>query len=273
MRNNVLKARNVLETRETKHRLAEIERWLSPPDPSTNINYAKKLRHDGTRTWFLESIAFQEWCLGSRRHLWLQGLPGYGKTVLSATLLDHLEAGDSIVLSFFFDFNDARKQSKEGMQRSLAFQLYSRGLQPTMLEDLFQAHQAGQSQPTIVALSDVLIKMIAGQKKVTIVLDALDESTTRDEVIHWIEIVASSTDLSHVQLLCTSRPETEFIRAIPPLIGEQNCLSLDKQAINADIRAFVIAELQQRPRLVDKNLSQGIFERICDKVGDRADGM
>jgi len=47
-------------------------KWLSPPDPSTNHNTACEARHDGTATWFLEGITYNEWkATGSL--LWTHG--------------------------------------------------------------------------------------------------------------------------------------------------------------------------------------------------------
>ncbi|CEO59613.1 Putative Pfs, NACHT and Ankyrin domain protein [Penicillium brasilianum] len=249
--------------------------WLCPPDPSTNANHARTLRHEGTGAWLLENPVFQSWHSGSRRHLWLHGLAGCGKTVLSATVLDHLAKGNNrLILSFFFDFSDTTKQTLDGMLRSLAFQLYQSGVgSANHLNALFQAHQNGSDQPTTKALLDIIFKMLAAQRKVSIVLDALDESKTRDDVLLWIQDVISRPELAHVQLLYTGRPESEFLRDIPPLIGKQNCLSLDKQAVNADIRSWVTAQLFQRRYFKEKPLSEDLLERIRTKVGDGADGM
>ncbi|PCD28405.1 hypothetical protein FGRA07_03544 [Fusarium graminearum] len=112
--------------KETKHAVlsmasdshsTKIERWLSPSDFTTNANLARQRRHPGTGTWLLESSAFQEWKLGSRQHLWLYGLAGCGKTVLSGTILDHLResAAHHTVLAFFFDFTDTKKQRLEDL--------------------------------------------------------------------------------------------------------------------------------------------------------------
>lgn len=256
-------------------RTDKIIRWLCPPDPSTNANHARTLRHEGTGTWLLENPVFQSWHSGARRHLWLHGLAGCGKTVLSATVLDHLAKGnDRLILSFFFDFSDTTKQTLEGMLRSLAFQLYQGGDGSAFhLDALFQAHQNGSDQPATKALLDIIFKMLVVQKKVSIVLDALDESKTRDDVLLWIKGVVSRPELGHVQLLYTGRPESEFLRDIPSLIGKQNCVSLNKQAVDADIRSWVRAQLSQRHDFKEKPLSQDLLERIQRKVGDGADGM
>jgi hypothetical protein len=256
-------------------RTDKIKCWLCPPDPSTNANHARKLRHEGTGAWLLENPVFLEWHSGSRRHLWLNGLAGCGKTVLSATVLDHLAKGnDRLILSFFFDFSDTTKQTLDGMLRSLAFQLYQGGAGSAgLLDALFQAHQNGRDQPATKTLEDVVYKMIAVHKEGAVVLDALDESTTRGELLLWMNDMVSRPELGHVQLICTSRPEPEFMRDIPLLIGEENCLALDKESINADIRSYVVAQLLQRREFRDKRLSQDLLEGIQKKVGDGADGM
>lgn len=253
----------------------KIKRWLCPPDPSTNFNHARALRHEGTGTWLLSNAAFQSWLSRSRQYLWLHGLAGCGKTVLSATVLDHLLNGnDSFTLSFFFDFSVTTKQDLDGMLRSLAFQLYQGGVGSAVyLDDLFRAHHAGSVQPATKVLSDTVFKMLAAQGKVSIVLDALDESSTRCDILLWIKSVVSGPEFSHIQLLFTSRPEFEFLRDIPSLIGEQNCLPRDKRAVNSDIRAWVTAQLSQQRDFTGKYLPQDLLESIRTKVGDEADGM
>ncbi|KAL4995400.1 purine and uridine phosphorylase [Aspergillus recurvatus] len=252
-----------------------IRRWLRPPDPSTNANHARTLRHEGTGAWLLKHPIFQSWHAGARRHLWLYGLAGCGKTVLSATVLEYLEAeNNDLILRFFFDFSDTTKQTLDGMLRSLAFQLYQRGIGSAIhLDTLYQEHHSGSNEPATKVLLDTILKMLLVQKKVYIVLDALDESKTRDDILMWIKNVVSSPELVHIQLLFTGRPESEFQRCMPPLIGEQNCLPLEKQAVNSDIRSWVTAQLSQRHDFTEKSLSQELREGICRRVGDGADGM
>ncbi|KAH7190158.1 hypothetical protein DER44DRAFT_844823 [Fusarium oxysporum] len=253
------------------YRFAKIERWLSPSDYSTNANLARKRRHPGTGTWLLNSPAFQEWKLGSRQHLWLYGLAGAGKTVLSTTILDHLLQIDTYTtLTFFFDFNDARKQKLEDLLRSLAVQLYHTGNETARrLDSLFTSHDDGRRQPDTGALSACINTMIQITGKIFVIIDALDECTTREELLQWIRGLASS----NAQILVTGRPEAEFQGEIPRLFDERNCVLLDKKAVNADIRSYVNVTLEQKPDFVDKKLSQGILDEIRDKIGDGADGM
>ncbi|KAM0369148.1 hypothetical protein ACHAPY_011168 [Fusarium culmorum] len=87
-----------------------------------------------------------------------------------------------------------------------------------------------------------------------------------------ISEVLSSTS-KKAQLIVTGRPEVEFRSAIPQSFDKLNCVQLDKNVINADIRSYVEAALEQKPDFVDKKLSPSILEEIRDKIGEGADGM
>ncbi|CAG9956773.1 unnamed protein product, partial [Clonostachys rosea f. rosea IK726] len=81
--------------------------------------------------------------------------------------------------------------------------------------------------------------MLAAQEQVVIVLDALDESISRDKLLRWIKDTVSRQGLSYIQIVYTSRPKSEFQYDIPSLIGAENSLALDKQSVNADIRSYI----------------------------------
>uniref|UniRef100_A0A8H7NI03 Nephrocystin 3-like N-terminal domain-containing protein n=1 Tax=Bionectria ochroleuca TaxID=29856 RepID=A0A8H7NI03_BIOOC len=217
----------------------------SPPDPSTNANHARKLRHGGTGAWLLEHPVFQDWYSGSRQHLWLHGLAGCGKTVLSATVLDYLAKGSGrLILSFFFDFGDEAKKTVDGMLRSLVFQLYRGGL-------ILRVSSTPHSKHIKMAATSL-------QQKRS---QMLYESTSRDELLRWIKDTVSRQGLSHVQIVCTSRPESKFQCDMPSLMGAENSLALDKQSVNADIRSYVAAQLSERRDFRDKRLSPEIRDK------------
>src|SRR2546423_3629801 len=111
-----------------EQRREKIERWLSPPDPSTNYNKALRQRQEGTGNWFLQSHAFAKWKTQRNSFLWLYGIPGCGKTILSSTIIEDLKRTLSRqpLLYFYFDFNDTDKQTLDSMVRSLMSQLYSK---------------------------------------------------------------------------------------------------------------------------------------------------
>ncbi|KAH9009362.1 hypothetical protein EDB83DRAFT_462122 [Lactarius deliciosus] len=65
--------------------------WLSPADPSTNHNIARKAQHKGTAMWFFQGNIFIEWkSTGSL--LWIHGKSGSGKSVICSSVIQDIMA-------------------------------------------------------------------------------------------------------------------------------------------------------------------------------------
>ncbi|KAF4893181.1 hypothetical protein CGCVW01_v014154 [Colletotrichum viniferum] len=109
----------------TSQRHTDLRRWLSPPNSSTNADSARIVRQEGTGSWIFDEPSFQLWRSGFRQHIWLYGLSGSGKTVLSTTIFDRLKKEDvQCLLQFYFDFRDPKKQTLDAMLRGLLYQLH-----------------------------------------------------------------------------------------------------------------------------------------------------
>jgi hypothetical protein len=79
-----------IQSRSREERLGRICSWLSVPDPSTNYHKAHKQRQAETGLWLLDGPKFKEWKQRAASRLWLYGIPGCGKTILSSTIIEHL---------------------------------------------------------------------------------------------------------------------------------------------------------------------------------------
>lgn len=254
-------------------RVASIKRWLSPSDPSTNLINAKKSWHPGTGAWFLDSDVFSQWKLGSRRHLWLYGMPGCGKTILSATIFDRLAQLDNcVILTFFFDFTDTKKQKLSDLLRSLAFQLY--GSHPGSqkdLDDLFTTFDSASMQPDTHTLSECIKSMMQTPQKIVILLDALDECLEGRELLQWIkELVLAFTN---VQVIATGRPEHYLQQNLVVLLGEENCLPLKKESVDNDIRSYIKARLEESQEFKRWANFPDVLEQIRVAVSSKSNGM
>ena len=51
---------------------ANIRKWLSPPDSSTNHNIARGSQHEGTTTWLFEGGTYEKW-KSTPSLLWIHG--------------------------------------------------------------------------------------------------------------------------------------------------------------------------------------------------------
>lgn len=78
-----------LENVATTHQ-KDILAWLDAPNPAPRNTRALQGRHPGTGSWYIRSEVFDRWTKGPNSVSWLWGIPGCGKTVLSATIIERL---------------------------------------------------------------------------------------------------------------------------------------------------------------------------------------
>lgn len=250
--------------------------WLDGPDPSTNYNRALKVRTPNTGSWFIESSVYGDWIIRRGTLLWLHGIPGCGKTILSSTVLEHVlnqyrTKPDSAVLSFFFDFNDPEKQRHEKMIRSLICQL-SMYCSDSVLQDLYSSCSNGLRQPTGKVLLITLHQMMTLMGDTYIILDALDECTERDELLTDLEEIVSWKD-TNFHLLTTSRKETDIEEALTPLSHIRDRISIQSAPVNADIRTYIHDRLRVDRKLKRWQKHPRVQLEIEDTLLRKADGM
>ncbi|KAH7144927.1 hypothetical protein DER46DRAFT_672692 [Fusarium sp. MPI-SDFR-AT-0072] len=124
------------------------------------------------------------------------------------------------------DFNDVEKKSLGGLLRSLAFQLYRRGGEATSshLDQLFTSCGGGSKDPDDLELESCVSAMVKATGQVFILIDPLDECTSRKSFLSWIGRAKSES----IQFILTTRPEDYIQKSLSRFLGEENCLSLDK---------------------------------------------
>ena len=258
----------------------ELFRWLSAPDPSENCNKALDRRQEGTGLWFFQTSLFQKWQIEENSFLWLHGIHGCGKTILSSSIIDYLEKAcpERLLLYFYFDFNDSSKQTLEGLVRSLASQLYRKcKCAQAALDSLFSSHENGRRQPSSKSLFEVFSQMLNQAKDVWIVLDALNECRTpkgslAEGLLSWIASLQS--DQRNVHLLVTSRPEHEIEEVLRKLAkSEENIIPIQSDLINNDIRSYVRTRVRGGKLLERWGKTLYVLEEIETRLMEKANGM
>ncbi|MCJ1475156.1 hypothetical protein MMC13_003816 [Lambiella insularis] len=84
----------------------QLVRWLCPghSDPEETLEATICIRQKDTGKWFLETEEWKQWLEVGHGLFWVHGLPGCGKTVLSATVIEHLlglcSSTDSTIVYF-----------------------------------------------------------------------------------------------------------------------------------------------------------------------------
>jgi hypothetical protein len=234
-------------------RLNKVCGRLSAPDPSSNHYKARKQRQDDTGLWLLEGDKFRVWKEDAASILWLYGIPGCGKTILSSTIIETLsqhcsDDTDMVTAYFYFDFNDTQKQDPELMVCSLLRQLLQRlSMVHRSIDAFFSACENG-SRPPLHTLLEVTQQALQEFSHVYIVIDALDECTQRLELLGILETIAGWR-LQNLHLLMTSRKERDIETSVEGYVGDAICLQSD--IVDTDIQRYIQQRLSD-----DKSLTK-----------------
>ncbi|KXH45551.1 pfs domain-containing protein [Colletotrichum salicis] len=276
---DVSQIRSATKSLQQSQHFQEVMKWLSPPDPSTNYNKACQQRHECTGQWFLESKEYSEWKKSPKSSLWLHGIPGCGKTILSSTVikdLSNIQPYAKNLLYFYFDFTDTSKQSLEKAVRSLIAQLYSKSQDvQAHLNSLYSSCKNASRQPSIDSLISIFEAIAQQTGEVWIVLDALDECQKRtglsnEGLLYWIEGILNLPQVN-IHLLVTSRPEHDIKSALERYINNQ--IPLQSDLVTDDIRAYIHGTVRQHEGFKRWRTREEILDEIEGHLMEKANRM
>jgi ankyrin repeat domain-containing protein 50 len=232
----------------------QVRGWINAPDPSSNYNEACKRRHPRTGLWLVHGLSFQKWLDEDHSFLWLNGLPGCGKTVLSSTAIQHTlrhrRSNPRIGIAFhYFTFTDDAKQNVSGMLRTMLLQLSNQ------LDDghaaliaLHNTYKAGE--PPVQALENTLKQILLKFQDVYVVIDALDESPRGERRDPVLETLAEMHGwlIGGLHILITSRDEADIRDGLSPQTSDE--VSMDNKDVDKDIEDYVVQRLRNDPKFI-----------------------
>lgn len=258
-------------------KLLAIKDWITAPDPSTNHHKAIKQRQADTGLWLLESKEFAKWKNSPASRLWLHGIPGCGKTILSSSIIEQLlqrcDGTNAVIAYFYFDFTDAQKRNPELMLRSLFCQIIQRtSVVLPCFDALFLSCNNGKRQPTLQALLNVIPQVMQQLTHIYIVIDALDECAQRSDLMDMLETLAE-WPLDNMHLLLTSRKERDIESSIGSYIEREDTINLDRDVVDKDILLYVRQRLIDDKGLAKWNKDTAIKQEIEAALLNRASGM
>ncbi|KAG8752411.1 hypothetical protein FRC14_007052 [Serendipita sp. 396] len=244
-----------LEDMKMSESRKEVLQWLKGSDLTTNHDTALKKHGSGTGKRLLDSKEFKSWMEEDGKILWLNGIPGAGKTVLSSTVIEHLisECKSSVenrMAYYYFDFREHGKQTASDCLRSLVHQLCEQSERiPRVVQDLYTECKGvtpSLSQPTMT-----LIGLFEDGSKYFIVIDALDECREEEEeherelFFEALQEIVSSAS-GRYSIFIASRPEVDISQNLTDLDAIN--FNIQHNLINADIHSHVRACLEKEVR-------------------------
>jgi hypothetical protein len=250
-----------------RHRL--IMDWLSLADfPAQQSDFIARRQAD-TGLWFLNSPEFTRWVHGLSETLFCPGIPGAGKTMMSAITVDYLQnkiqTADVGVAYLYCNYKGQADQTASSLLAAILKQLVQDQTSiAEPLSKLYDHHEVRRTRPSLKETHNVLQSVLAGYSRVYVVIDALDEcdSDHRLELLSKLRSLQSKADL---RLMATSR-------FLPVITEEFNGVpQLEVQADDADVKRFVNGQIKRLPRCVQRDDTLQIM--IQDKITEAVGGM
>lgn len=269
-----------IRDREAGVLLSTIADWYGSDDFAKHQDYYFSLRHSGTGLWALEDPKYKQWVDGGASTLLCPGIPGSGKSILHATMVNDLctryELDDSVIVVYFYcSFQRLAEQTIRNMLSVLVRQMFQeRNHLPRDVEALYDKHCRRKTSPSVNELEQLLHSLIQDYHKVFILMDAMDEcmSDERDCTEFLDKIFDLQRSKNAISLLVTTR----WIPRIIEHFGA--CPQLEIRARQEDIERYLddnISRLPVKPHVkikVDSSMVT-IQDAVKSRVVDAADGM
>ncbi|KAK8137409.1 hypothetical protein PG984_002902 [Apiospora sp. TS-2023a] len=269
---------DVRETRKITTRIEEssertkVLKAFLKHNPQENYDMSLSLRHPRTGLWLLRLPAFQTWLDTPGSKLWLSGIPGAGKTVLAASVIEAALArsSDKVAVAFYFcDYKTETTWNPCTILGVIAAQLALQseeayGELASFYDQLHPPNGLPRS-PRILELTMALSTMTDKFDQVFLIVDALDECGEHTTSV--VETLASyANDHDNVCAALLSRDEDE----IRFRLGD-DFENLEIAAHSEDVAEYVSSEIQERVRtgrlrVGDNDLLADIQRTLVDKA-------
>jgi Cdc6-like AAA superfamily ATPase len=217
-------------------------------DPSSNHNRACDLHEPHTGNWLTKSPEYENWVNGSTRFLWLHGIPGSGKTVLASYIIKDVKQScqnspNRIAWAYYYCYFQREQDESSYLLRWVINQLcrQSRYI-PKEVRAMYDEGDQPSTPSLMIALSAVLHKL----DHVYLVVDALDESLNRQNLLDIIAQIATNDEFKKIRLMALSRKEIDIERALKDISTD---LSLSNSWVDKDIRLYIQNRLDNSRKL------------------------
>ncbi|KAH7359598.1 NACHT domain protein [Pyrenochaeta sp. MPI-SDFR-AT-0127] len=260
------------ENTEKAHQRQEyqsIRTEISPRTYGNKLDWLHARRCDGTGTWLIKDPVFASWIDikdASTTILWLQGIPGSGKTFLSSNAVNETQ-NHGRTLYAFLSYTFSNNVSALSIIHSLIFQLAS-------FDDDLQAilcQSSRQSLKSSIDASKTLLSTLLHRAgPVFIIVDGLDEidRIERSRLLKYLLDIGK--DCSETKLLISSRPEadiTDILRDQSKVIRVDN---RNSGSIQTFITHHTLTWFEERQFLPE---AQADIERFLAPLASNSRGM
>ncbi|PWY96736.1 NACHT domain protein [Aspergillus sclerotioniger CBS 115572] len=188
---------------------------INPRTYDDKLNWYHGRVCKGTGGWLRQDDTFKRWLdTGNRtsRVLWLQGIPGAGKTFLAGTVVDIARTASHTAFAFL-SHTFRSNTSALSVLHSLIFQLAS---QHDDLQDVL-CHSAHEHIKSNVTVAVALLKEVLGCAGTAfLVIDGVDEIDEIERGVLLKQLLLLSQECQETRILISSRQEVDITAILQP---------------------------------------------------------
>jgi hypothetical protein len=263
---------DTLNMRQNDHERQAILNWLTPIDYFTEQNDFIGRRQNGAGKWLLDSTEFRGWLKDNNQTLFCPGIPGAGKTIMTAVVIQHLSMrfnlDPSIGIAYVYcNYRRHEEQSPTNLLAALLKQLlHEQQSLPGNITDLYHHHKRNQTLPQLEEIASALHSVVAAYSRTFVVIDALDECNASDgSRMEFLRYVFNLQASLGINLFVTSR-------FIPEIVKEfEGTLSLEVRASDEDVHRYVASQFPRLPSFVSRNVE--LQDEIKSAIVEAIKGM
>jgi hypothetical protein len=250
----------------------EVYRWLQITDPSSLHNRAQKDYEPGTGSWVLRSPEWTNWLTLTTRCLWVHGIPGAGKTILASFLVESARehctqlAGTGIAgMVYYYCYFGHNQDEASPFLRWVICQLCRQA--DCVPDEVYRLYKSGM-QPSLTQLLIALETILDKFEVAYIILDAVDESSSRVDILKIIRDLSTDSRFTKIKILVTSR---EYIDIEEVMVDVSVAMSMSNPLVEEDIRLHIRTLLQSAPKF--RHWPKDILAEVEETVSKEAKGM
>ncbi|KAK5994169.1 Ankyrin-2-like protein [Cladobotryum mycophilum] len=245
--------------------------WISEIDYTAQQNDLVSRREPGSRKWLFSSKEYNHWSSEKGSILFCPGMPGAGKTITLAVVVEDLQKkfendSDSITVFVYCSYRNHDQDITKLLCSLLRSVLQQIPQTPTRALSIYNTHQTRSSSISRTDARDLIRSILSGYARVNILIDALDELPSEVRTPFSSEILRLHTDFG-VNLFVTSRD----LPNIQSPFSDKGALTLEIKASDEDVRAYLEAHITQLPNFVSRN--PDLHQDIINAITDASDGM
>lgn len=272
------KAREMQRQKLIDKKRQTLLRSLSQLDWKSHHRRLQKIRHQGTGLWLSEVPSLRSWLQSQASGCFCCfGIPGSGKTILASTIIDSMSPFftevDSAICYHYCDYAEALSLDVSVILGTLIRQLLERiQIPPEIAANIDHYFAEGVTKLLPEDLLDLLVKAIRPFRKVTVVLDGLDELVVLDQK-YIIELVRRLTQPSETitKVIVFSRREETSIRTA---FQKYELIDISAKLVRNDLTRFIMDSVDLKLNCNDLSIQDpGLRQIIIDTLVEGAKDM